>query len=106
MQELTIDAALEICKQIFPEAVSVRISRPVSHYFLVVGQNRNTKEDGLTWVNERGEDVSRDYVAEMAVASGETLEAMIADARRYKEISLMTWQDYFEKQFGIKVEKA
>lgn len=69
---------------------TARISRPCGKYFLIIGWNRNTKQDEGHW-ERNGEPYDFDYVQEQVIASGETPEALLRSAREYKSLIGKTW---------------
>lgn len=71
-----------------------RISKPMGRMYLIIGFNKNTKNDAGQWV-KNGEPINFDYVEEKIVASGSTEEELIASVREYKRLSGMSWEDYF-----------
>ena len=77
---------------------TARISKICGKMYLIIGFNRNTKDDtGNQIVNEDNERVDFDYIRESVVASGDTEEELINSAKEYGELSNMTWEQYFGK---------
>lgn len=62
--------------------------------FLIIGFNRNTKDDPGQWVDENGKERDWDYVEEKTVASGKTEEELIESAKEYKRLCGMTMEEY------------
>lgn len=90
-----LDALVMRCREII-ECDTARITIPYREMFLVIGFNRNTKDDEGQWVKD-GEPYDFDYVAEQIVASGETEEELLASAREYKRLCGMTMEDYLRE---------
>ena len=84
------------CKQ-YVTCDTARISKPLENgkMFLIIGFNRNTKEDEGQWVNQDGERIDFDYVQESCIASGHTKEELIASTKEYERLCGMTWEEYF-----------
>ena len=64
---------------------TARISFPVKTYFLIIGHNRNTKDDHGQWTRN-GEPLNFDYVAEKDIASGKTLGKLWESVKHYKRL--------------------
>lgn len=65
--------------------------------FLVIGFNRNTKDDSGQWCKDAlGKEPipDWDYVEEKVVASGKTEEELIESAKEYKRLCGMTMTEY------------
>jgi hypothetical protein len=73
---------------------TARISTPCGKLFLIIGWNRNTKDDPGQWLKD-GKPFNFDYVKEKVIASGETEAELIESAKEYKRLSKMTWPEYF-----------
>ena len=76
---------------------TARICKPLDTMFLIIGFNRNTKDDEGVWVNQNNERIDFDYVQENVVASGKTKADLIASAKEYQRLCGMTWEQYFEE---------
>ena len=63
--------------------------------FLIIGFNRNTKDDEGQWVDENGVRKDWDYVQESVIASGFTEDELIASTVEYVRLCGMTWEEYF-----------
>lgn len=87
------------CREII-ECDTARISQPLERMFLIIGFNRNTKDDSGQWYKD-GEPYDFDYVNEYTVASGDTEEKLLASAREYKRLSGMTMEEYIREQAGL-----
>ena len=87
---------LKRCREII-ECDTARISRPLvdGRMYLIIGFNRNTKDDSGQYVDENGVRKDFDYIKESIVASGFTEDELIASAKEYVKIQGMTWEDYF-----------
>ena len=87
---------LKRCREIV-ECDTARISRPLvdGRMYLIIGFNRNTKDDSGQYVDENGVRKDFDYIKESIVASGFTEDELIASAKEYVKIQGMTWEDYF-----------
>ena len=83
------------CREII-DCDTARISTPAGKMFLVIGFNRNTKDDEGQWIKD-GAPYDFDYVAEQTVASGETEEELLASAREYKRLCGMTMEEYLRE---------
>ncbi len=62
--------------------------------FLIIGFNRNTKDDHGQWSDENGIKKDWDYVAEKTVASGKTEDELIESAKEYQRLCGMTMEEY------------
>lgn len=65
--------------------------------FLIIGFNRNTKDDPGQWSRDmNGKDPipDWDYVAEKIVASGKTESELIESAKEYQRLCGMTMEEY------------
>lgn len=65
---------------------AARITSPLGKHFLIIGHNRNTKDDPGVWTDELGNRRDWDYVHEQVIASGDTEADLIASAKRYKAL--------------------
>ena len=65
--------------------------------FLIIGFNRNTKEDPCQWVDQDGKVKNWDYVQESCIASGDTVGDLIASAKHYKRLQGMTREEFFRQ---------
>jgi hypothetical protein len=85
------------CRKII-KCDTARISKPCETMFLIIGFNRNTKDDeGRVWVNQDNKRIDFDYVQESVVASGKTSKELIASAKEYQRICGITWEQYFRE---------
>lgn len=86
----------EECKQ-YVTCDTARISKPLEDgkMFLIIGFNRNTKEDEGQWVHQDGERRDWDYVQESVIASGFTEKELIDSTKEYERLCGMTWEEYF-----------
>lgn len=62
--------------------------------FLIIGFNRNTKDDPGQWSDENGNLKDWDYVEEKIVASGKTESELIESAEEYQRLCGMTMEEY------------
>ena len=95
------DNLIAKCKEII-EFDTARIIKPIDKMFLIIGFNRNTKnDDGQKWLfNDETKDF--DYVQESVIASGCTEEELINSVKEYKRLCGMSWEEYFEEN-NIKI---
>ena len=68
--------------------------------FLIIGFNRNTKDDPGQWQDENGNPKDWDYIEEKTVASGKTDEELIESAKEYKRLCGITMTEYLTKESG------
>jgi hypothetical protein len=81
----------------FPDADNVRFSIAGGKIFMILGYDRNTKEDAGQWVDQDGVKQDFDYLYEMCVASGDNLEELMESAREYKRHADMKWSQFFKE---------
>ncbi len=76
---------------------TARISKPLEDgkMFLIIGFNRNTKEDDGQWINQDGERKDFDYVQESVIASGTNRIELIKATKEYERLCGITWEEYF-----------
>jgi hypothetical protein len=74
---------------------TARISKPLDKMFLIIGFNRNTKDDEGVWVNQDNKRIDFDYVQEQVIASGKTKKELIASVKEYQRLCGITWEQYF-----------
>ena len=91
----TAEEILKECKKII-KCDTARISKPLGRMFLIIGFNRNTKDDEGQWT-KNGKPFDFDYVDEKCVASGNTSEELIADAKEYQRLCGISWEQYFKE---------
>ncbi len=85
------------CREII-KCDTARISKPCETMFLIIGFNRNTKDDiGEVWINQDNKRIDFDYVQESVVASGKTSKELIASAKEYQRLCGITWEQYFKE---------
>lgn len=104
MEENDFTDLIKRFRQMFPEADAARIIAVGGKLFLVLGYNRNTKDDPGQWVDQDGKGRDWDYVHAETVASGDTEADLIASAEYYKRLQGMKWSDYFREELGAKDE--
>lgn len=66
--------------------------------FLIIGFNRNTKDNPGQWVDEHGNERDWDYVEEKTVASGKTEAELIESAEEYKRLCGMSILEYLKQE--------
>lgn len=72
---------------------TARITSPCNRMFLIIGFNRNTRDDkGQHFKNGKSWDF--DYVAEYTVASGNTEDELLSSVREYKRLCGITMEEY------------
>lgn len=82
-------------QELFPDADTVWISSPCGRMFLIIGHKRHTKDDHGQWVDQDGTARDWEYISEKVIASGNTDDELVDDAKRYKRLEHMTWDEYF-----------
>ena len=91
------------------ECDTIRISVVWDKMFLMIGFNRNTKDDPGQWneVTETGEMIPRDwdYIQETVIASGKTITELIKSADQYKKLQGMTWEQFFNDPIAEEIYK-
>lgn len=71
----------------------VRLSSPSGEtVFVVAGQRRSNRELGSPWT-KNGAPIDFGFMHEICVASGSTPEEMLAETRRYMQLSGRSWAD-------------
>lgn len=97
MTEVEICGLTDKFKRMF-EADSARITAPLRKtMFLIIGHKRNTIDDKGRWVDNDGKPVEFDYVAETCIASGDSVDELLASAAHYKRMLRMTMADLLKK---------
>ena len=88
------------CRKIV-ECDTARISEASGTLFLIIGFNRNTKDDEGQWykMDKDGNQVPKDwdYVQESVVAHGKTEEQLIKSAEYYKKLCGMTMMEFLKE---------
>jgi hypothetical protein len=64
---------------------TARIFRFPGRIFLILGWNRNTKQDAGQWI-KNGEPIDFNYVQETVVASGSNEASLVKSAKVYKKL--------------------
>jgi hypothetical protein len=83
------------CKKIV-KCDTARISKPMKTMFLVIGFNRNTKDDpGINLLN--GQPVNWDYVQESVIASGKTAKELIESTKEYNRLCGISMEQYINE---------
>ena len=78
---------------------AVRIYRALDgKQFLILGWNRNTATDSDTgqWY-KNGQAIDFNYLEEKVIASGYSVDELMASAREYKRISALTMEEYLKE---------
>ena len=103
---MTEKELIDECRKII-KCDTARISKPSGKMFLIIGFNRNTKDDEGTWFNQNDEQFDFDYVQESVVAAGTTEIELIESVKEYQRLCGLTWEQYFEelKQSGKEKEE-
>jgi hypothetical protein len=70
--------------------------------FLILGKKRNTKEDKGTWKDHNGNILNWDYLVETTIASGNNIDELISNAKRYKSLKGKTALDLITNGLEIK----
>jgi hypothetical protein len=98
MKRYTAEELTKIAKRCkkYIKCDTARISMPQHKMYLIIGFNRNTKDDGYVRFLD-GKQVEYNYVYEKTVASGATEEELIASAKEYQRLCSVTWEQYFEE---------
>ena len=94
-EQYQIESLAVKCRKII-DCDTARISQTLGTMFLVIGFNRNTKDDEGQWI-KNGEPYDFDYMEEKVVASGNTEEELLASAREYKRLCGMTMEEYLSE---------
>lgn len=77
---------------------TARISKLCDKMYLIIGFNRNTKDDeGVCVVNQNNQRIDFDYVQESVVASGKTKKELIEATKEYQRLCGITWEQYFQE---------
>ena len=85
------------CRDII-ECDTAKISRINGIIFLIIGFNRNTKDDtDGVWIDEDGNEKNWNYVDEKVVASGNTESGLLSSLREYVLLCKMTTAEYLNK---------
>lgn len=92
-----IEKLAQECKQ-YITCDTARISKPLENgkMFLIIGFNRNTKEDDGQWY-KNNDKIDFDYIQESCIASGYTKQELIDSTKEYARLSSMTWEEYFNE---------
>ena len=90
------------CKEII-ECDTARISHLNEKMYLIIGFNRNTKDDEGQWIKD-GEPYDFDYFSENVVASGRTEEELIESLVEYKRVCGMTAEEYLMEQIDLSLK--
>lgn len=80
------------------ECDTARISKVGNKLFLIIGFNKNTKDDSVGQCFINGEPVDYDYVAEKVIASGKTENELIKSTKEYSGLCEMTIFEYLTEK--------
>jgi hypothetical protein len=102
-KEFDFSDLIEKCKK-YLICDTARISKPLENgkMFLIVGFDRNTKNDEGKWINRNYETVNFNYTQESVVASGFDEKELIDSVKEYTRLSQLNWNEYFEELRGKK----
>jgi len=87
---------VEKCREII-KCDTARITNPMNRIFLIIGFNRNTKDDSGQWVDNNGKNFDFDYIAEKVIASGNTPEELLKSVKEYNRLCKISWEEYFKE---------
>jgi hypothetical protein len=100
IREIKENKLIAKCREVI-ECDTARISKPGGKLFLIIGFNRNTKDDPGQWCSDAlgMEPIPDwDYVEEKVVASGKTEKELIESAEEYKRLCGMTIFEYLTEE--------
>ncbi|MGV8086382.1 MAG: hypothetical protein ACP5N1_02005 [Candidatus Woesearchaeota archaeon] len=87
---------VEKCRELI-KCDTARITTPMNKMYLIIGFNRNTKDDSGQWIDNNGNKFDFDYVAEKVIASGHTPEELLESVKEYNRLDKISWEDYFKE---------
>ena len=64
---------------------TARISSPCRKHFMIIGYNRNTKDDEGQWI-KNGKPFDFNYIHEITIASGKTLKELWKNVKYYNKL--------------------
>lgn len=79
---------------------TARICQPCKRMFLIIGWNRNTKDNESGYWEQNGKRWDFDYIDEKCIASGNTEKELIVSARHYKSLLGKSWADLLFDKHG------
>lgn len=85
---------IDKCRSIIKFDVA-RICKPLKRMYLIIGFNKNTKDDAASQWILNGKPINFGYVEEKIVASGNTEDELIDSVKEYDRLSKMSWEEYF-----------
>lgn len=92
---------LTLFRRMFPDADAVRIVDLSGKLFLILGKKKNTQKDtGGEWRDGKGRVLHFDYMQETTVASGDSLERLVASAEFYRDCDKKKLSDYVRFFYG------
>lgn len=90
-----MEELIKKCREII-KCDTARISKPLNKMFLIIGFNRNTKDDEGQHV-KNGVLFDFDYVNESVVASGFTESELLSSAKEYQRLCGITMDEYLKE---------
>ena len=88
------------CREII-ECDTARISKPLDRMFLIIGFNRNTKENKTSRWERNGKPFHFDYVEEKIIASGNTEKELIESVKEYKRLGSISWEEFLKQELTV-----
>jgi hypothetical protein len=77
---------------------TARLSSPLGQgLFLIVGSNRNSRDDQAIFVDQDGNRLEFEYVDESCVAAGRTVNELVKSARDHARMRETTWEEFFDQ---------
>ena len=86
---------LKQCREII-DCDTARITQPCERMYLIIGFNKNTKNDEGQW-HKDGKPIDFDYTSGQVVASGKTAEELISSCLEYKRLCGITLEEYMKE---------
>ncbi len=96
ISKLGLKKLAEECRK-YVKCDTARISKPMDKMYLIIGFNRNTKDDEGVWIDQDGNRLDFDYVQETVIASGTNKKELISATKEYTRLLGVTWKQYFEE---------
>ena len=72
---------------------AARISKLCGKMYLIIGFNRNTKDDKGVWINQDNQRIDFDYLQTSVIANGYTKKELIESAKKYQRLCDSTKQN-------------
>jgi hypothetical protein len=79
------------------ECDTARIVSPQNKMYLIIGFNKNTKDDPGQWIDQKGERRDFKYIQEQVIASGITSEELLNSVREYNRLKKISWEEYLKE---------